>query len=137
MNVGSLFAGIGGFDLGFERAGLTTSWLCEQDPFCAGVLERRFPGRPIYPDVRTLDGTTVTPVEVLCGGFPCQDLSPPGKSVAGQNRPAGITGARSGLWSEFARLIGEIRPRFVVVENVPGLARYGLGTVLGDLASLG
>lgn len=130
MNVGSLFSGIGGFDLGLERAGMSTSWFCEQDTYCQRVLNRHWPNVPVYPDVTQLNGTEIERVDVLAGGFPCQDLSLAGKG-------AGITGARSGLWSEFARLISEIRPRYVIVENVPALLGRGFGTVLGNLATLG
>jgi DNA (cytosine-5)-methyltransferase 1 len=130
LSVGSLFAGVGGFDLGFERAGMRVAWSCEIDPFCRAVLARHWPSVPCYPDVRTLAGSEVEPVEVLCGGFPCQDISLAGKG-------AGLGGARSSLWGHFARLAGELRPRYVVVENVPALARRGLGRVLGDLADLG
>ena len=130
LTVGSLFSGIGGFDLGFKRAGMRTAWFCEQDEFCRAVLAHHWPGVPCYPDITELRGADVDPVDILCGGFPCQDLS-----VAGAG--AGLAGARSGLWSEYARLIGELRPRYVVVENVAALLARGLGTVLGDLAALG
>lgn len=130
LTVGGLFSGIGGWELGLERAGMVTAWHCDSDPFCQRVLEARWPGVPCYGDVRTLSGTAVEPVDVLCGGFPCQDLSVAGKG-------AGIDGARSGLWGEFARLIGELRPRYVLVENVAVLRRRGLGRVLGDLSVLG
>src|SRR5215831_9611163 len=113
LTVGSLFSGIGGFDLGLERAGLRTAWFCESDPYCRRVLAKHWPGVPIHPDVRGLRGVDVEPVDILCGGFPCTDLS-----VAG--RGAGLTSERSGLWFEFGRLIRELRPRYVVVENVPG-----------------
>jgi DNA (cytosine-5)-methyltransferase 1 len=130
LTVGSLFAGIGGFDLGFERAGMRTVWFCEQDPFCQRVLARHWPGVPVFPDVRALDGAAAGRVDVLCGGFPCQDLS-----VAG--RGAGLDGERSGLWGEYARLIRDLRPRYVVVENVAALLARGMGRVLGDLAACG
>ena len=131
MKVGSLFAGIGGFDLGLERAGFQTAWFCEQDEFCQKVLAKHWPDVPCYPDIRELKGGDVEPVEILCGGFPCTDLSY-------ANRHAeGLAGAQSGLWSEYARVIGELRPRYVLVENVPALLRRGLGRVLGDLAALG
>jgi DNA (cytosine-5)-methyltransferase 1 len=130
MNVGSLFSGIGGFDLGFERAGMRTAWFCEQDEFCKRVLDKHWPGVPCYPDITQLRASDVEPVDVLCGGFPCQDISLAGKG-------AGITGARSGLWSEYARLVGELRPRYVVVENVPALRKRGLEKVLADLMALG
>jgi len=130
VNVGGLFSGIGGWELGLERAGMRVLWHCESDPFCQRVLAARWPGIPCYPDVSELRGADVAPVDVLCGGFPCQDIS-----VAG--RGAGIGGARSGLWSEMFRLTGELRPGYLVVENVPALLVRGLDVVLGDLASIG
>lgn len=138
MNVGSLFAGIGGFDLGFERAGMSISWQVEQDPYCRAVLARHFPAARRYGRVEEVGARNLAPVELICGGFPCQDLSPAG-------RGAGLDGARSGLWSEFARIVRELRPSYVVVENVPALltgkgkrwARAPIGRVLGDLAEVG
>ena len=132
LTVGSLFTGIGGFDLGLERAGMRVLWQCESDDYCRRVLAHHWPNVPCYDDVRQLRGTgrQVEPVDVLCGGFPCQDLSVAGKG-------AGIDGARSGLWSEYARLIGELRPRYVIVENVSALLGRGLGRVLGDLSEVG
>lgn len=129
LTVGSLFSGIGGFDLGLERAGMRTVWFCEQDDYCRRVLASHWPAVPRFEDVRELRGADVERVDVLCGGFPCQDLS-----VAG--RGAGIDGARSGLWSEYARLVSELRPRYVIVENVAALLGRGLGRVLADLAAL-
>lgn len=130
MTVGSLFAGIGGFDLGFERAGFTIRWQVEIDPWARAVLTKHWPTVPKYPDVREVGAHTLEPVDVLCGGFPCQDISLAGKG-------AGIEGQRSGLWAEYARLIGELRPRYVVVENVAALRTRGLDRVLGDLAACG
>lgn len=131
LTVGSLFAGIGGWDLGLERTGgFRTVWFCEQDEFCQHVLAEHWPGVPCHPDVTELRGADVEPVDVLCGGFPCQDLSYAGKG-------AGLAGARSGLWSEYARLIGELGPRYVLVENVTALLARGLGVVLADLAAIG
>lgn len=134
MNVLDLFSGIGAFSLGLERAGFCTTAFCEIDPYCRRVLAKHWPEVPCYDDVRSLtadrlraDGISV---DVICGGFPCQDIS-----VAG--RGAGITGERSGLWREFSRLISEVGPRYVIVENVAALLGRGLGDVLGDLASLG
>lgn len=135
MNVGSLFSGIGGFDLGFERAGMRISWQVELDPYCRAVLARHFPDAARFEDVRQVGAGELDPVDLICGGFPCQDLSSAG-------RGAGIDGARSGLWSEFARIVRELRPRYVVVENVPALLtgkgkrweRGPIGRVLGDLA---
>jgi DNA (cytosine-5)-methyltransferase 1 len=135
LRVLDLFSGIGGFSLGLERTGgFETVAFCEIEDYPRRVLEKHWPGVPIYDDVRTLTADTLArdgiAVDVICGGFPCQDLS-----FAG--RRAGLEGARSGLWSEYARLIGELRPRFVLVENVPGLLSLGMGAVLGDLAALG
>jgi DNA (cytosine-5)-methyltransferase 1 len=135
VNVGSLFSGIGGFDLGFERAGMRVDWQVELDPYCRAVLARHFPGAARYEDVRRVGARELDPVDLVCGGFPCQDLSSAG-------RGAGIDGARSGLWSEFARIVRELRPGYVVVENVPALLtgkgkrwdRGPIGRVLGDLA---
>jgi len=130
MTFGSLFAGIGGFDLGLERAGMLCRWQVEIDPFCRAVLAKHWPEVPRYDDVRTVGVDTLERVDVLCGGFPCQDISHAGKRV-------GMAGERSGLWSEYARLIGELRPRYVLVENVTALLGRGLGAVLGDLAAIG
>ena len=126
----SLFAGIGGLDLGFERAGLTCVAQVEIDPFCQMVLEKHWPDVPRYGDISTVRGDRLPHCDVLAGGFPCQDLSYAGFG-------AGIEGARSGLWGEYARLIREIRPEYVVVENVAALLARGAGRVLGDLASYG
>jgi DNA (cytosine-5)-methyltransferase 1 len=177
LTVGGLFSGIGGIELGLERAGMQILWHAESDPFCQHVLAERWPGVPCFPDVRDLvadthgipaqpdrtagrvaattrgdegtrqerqrvrhpadgGGETGLPVrvpyvDVLCGGFPCQDIS-----LAGAG--AGIAeGTRSGLWYEFARLIRDIRPRYVIVENVSALLARGLDIVLGDLAACG
>ena len=103
LKVGSLFSGAGLCDLGLHWAGFRHQWFCEIDPFCRAVLARRWPDIPIYEDVRMLKGDKLPPVDVLCGGFPCQDVSSGGLR-------AGIRqGTRSGLWLEYARLIGEIR----------------------------
>lgn len=124
-----MFSGIGGIDTGLERAGFTVSWLCEPDQFKRQVLAVRWPGVPIYPDAREL-GPEVAAVDVLTAGFPCTDIS-----VAGQR--AGLSGPNSGLWSSVARAVRQLRPRFVLVENVPSLLVRGMGTVLGDLAASG
>jgi DNA (cytosine-5)-methyltransferase 1 len=129
-----LFSGIGGFSLGLERAGFETVAFCEIDPAARVVLAKHWPGVPIYDDVRSLTaaGLRSAGIEPDCivGGFPCQDIS-----LAGSG--SGLAGERSGLWREYRRLIGELRPRYVVVENVAALLGRGLGTVLGDLAALG
>ncbi len=129
-----LFSGIGGFSLGLEAAGMTTAAFCEVSPKCRHLLQHHWPEAPIYDDVCTLTADRLAAdgiaVDVICGGFPCQDLSFAGKG-------AGLSGKRSGLWSEFARLIRELRPRVVIVENVSALLSRGLGVVLGDLAACG
>ena len=136
LKVLDLFSGIGGFSLGLERTGgFKTVAFCEIEPFCRRVLAKHWPNVPIYDDVRTLtadrlraDGISV---DVICGGFPCQDISSSGDKK-------GIDeGQRSGLWREFHRLICDIRPNFAIVENVSDLLSRGLGDVLGDLASSG
>jgi len=135
-----LFSGIGGFSLGLERTGgFETVAFCEIEPFPRRVLAKHWPEVPCYDDVRTLTADVLArdgiAVDVITGGFPCQDLS-----VAGKQRGMG-EGTRSGLWSEIVRLIGELRPRYVIVENVaallagPSEKRGGwFGRVLGDLA---
>lgn len=131
MKVGSLFAGIGGFDLGLERAGFEITFQVEIDPYCQRVLAKHWPNVQRYGDIRAIDWATVPRVDLLCGGFPCQDLSFAGKR-------AGIDGERSGLWSEYVRAIRALRPRFILVENVPGLlTNEYMGRVLGDLAQSG
>lgn len=131
LKVGSLFSGAGLCDLGLQWAGFRHQWFCEIDPFCRAVLAKHWPGIPIYEDVKKLKGDELPPVDVLCGGFPCQDVSSGGLR-------AGIKeGTRSGLWLEYARLIGEIRPKYVIIENVRGLLSLGIDIVLGDLAEIG
>ena len=129
MRVLDLFSGIGGFSLGLERAGMRTIQFVEIDPFCQAVLKKHWPEVPCHGDITTFHAAAGF-ADVLCGGFPCQDISVAGKG-------AGITGERSGLWREYARLIGEVRPRYAIVENVSALRSRGFGTVLGDLAALG
>lgn len=131
MNVLDLFSGIGGFSLGLERAGMRTVAFCEVDARCRAALARHWPDVPCFHDVTTLDGRQLTDIDVIAGGFPCQDIS------SAADAPAGIEGLRSGLWREFARLIGELRPKFAIVENVSALRQRGLDVVLGDLAALG
>jgi len=135
LRVLDLFSGIGGFSLGLERTGgFQTVAFCEIEQYPRQILAQHWPGVPIYDDVRELTGDTLSrdgiAVDVICGGFPCQDIS-----FAGAG--AGLAGERSGLWREYARLIGELRPRYVLVENVAALLARGLGDVLGDLAALG
>ena len=114
MKFGSLFTGVGGFDLGFERAGMECVWQVEFDKACQNVLRKHWSETELFDDVRTVGKHNLKPVDVICGGFPCQDVS-----IAGKR--AGLAGERSGLWSEFARIIDELEPKWVVIENVPGL----------------
>lgn len=136
MNELHLFAGAGGGILGGMLLGHTCVCAVEIEPYCRKVLLQRqrdgiLPKFPIWDDVRTFDGKPWRgKVDIICGGFPCQDISCAG-------RGAGIEGARSGLWSEFARIIGEVQPRYAFVENSPMLAVRGLGRVLGDLSEIG
>lgn len=138
MRVLDLFSGIGGFSLGLERARMRAVAFCEIDPFCRRVLAKHWPDVPCYDDVRTLtvarlasDGIAV---DAICGGFPCQNVSPAASAHGGNT---GLDGSQSGLWFEYARLIGELKPQIVVIENVYSLARNGLDRVLGSLAALG
>lgn len=122
MNFISLFSGIGGFDLGFERSGMTSVSVCEINKNAQDVLKKHFPHATLFDDVRTIGVNTHgrKSVDLICGGFPCQDLS-----IAGKR--AGLAGERSGLWFEFARIIDELEPRWVVIENVPGLLSSNRG----------
>lgn len=136
MNELHLFAGSGGGILGGILLGHTTVCAVEIEPYCREVLLQRqrdgmLPRFPIWDDVRTFDGKPWRGrVDAVCGGFPCQDISAAGKG-------AGITGERSGLWSEMLRIVSEVRPRNVFVENSPMLTIRGLGVVLGGLAQMG
>jgi DNA (cytosine-5)-methyltransferase 1 len=130
LTVGSLFSGVGGLDLGLERVGMKVLWQCEADPYARRVLAKHWPGTPCYHDVRDIHAEDVERPDVLCGGFPCQDIS-----IAGSG--AGIEGGRSGLWREFYRLVRDMEPRYAVMENVPALTFRGLGVILGALAEIG
>jgi DNA (cytosine-5)-methyltransferase 1 len=128
--IGSLFSGIGGLELGLERSGLgETIWQCESDPYAQRVLAKHWPGVKCYEDIRGINGATPRP-DIICGGFPCQDISVAGKG-------AGLEGERSGLWGEMLRVVRLLRPRIVIMENVPALLARGLGVVLGELAESG
>ena len=140
LKVLDLFSGIGGFSLGLERAGMETVAFCEIEDFPRKVLAKHWPGVPIYDDVRELTGERlrqdgITTIDVLCGGFPCQDISAAGNQ-------AGIEeGTRSGLWSECVRLLGDIRPRYAIFENVSALLSGDNGRwfqqVLWDISQVG
>ncbi len=132
LTFGSLFAGIGGIDLGLERAGLRCAWQVELDDYARRVLAKHWPHVRRWGDIRTFppEPASAWRCDLLCGGFPCQDISIAGNGV-------GIDGKRSGLWGEYARVISLLRPRFVVVENVANLLIRGFGRVLGDLVESG
>ena len=136
MNELALFAGAGGGILGGKLLGWRTVCAVEWEPYPASVLVARqndgiLPPFPVWDDVQTFDGKPWRGiVDVISGGFPCQDISSAGKG-------AGIDGERSGMWREMARIIREVEPRFVFVENSPMLTSRGLGRVLGDLSSMG
>lgn len=130
IKVIDLFSGIGGFSLGLERAGpFQTIQFVEQDDKARQVLRKHWPDVPQHDDIRTYQ-PTLGAADLVCGGFPCQDISSAGRGV-------GIVGERSGLWSEMARVIGAVRPRWVIAENVSALRSKGLTLVLQDLCSLG
>ncbi len=135
LKVLDIFSGIGGFSLGLERAGMETVAFCEIEPFCQGTLENHWPRTRIFTDIRILNKelllkSGVTGINVIAGGFPCQDIS-----CAGKQR--GIEGERSGLWKEYKRLIDELRPDYAIIENVANLRCRGLVTVLQDLWQIG
>ena len=126
-----LFSGIGGFSLGLERTGgFQTVGFCDNDKKTHLVLKKHWPNVPIYDDVSTLKGSDLGTIEIITGGFPCQDLSVAGKG-------AGLEGARSGLWWQFHRLIKEAQPRWVIAENVAALRSRGLDQVLRSLDQIG
>jgi DNA (cytosine-5)-methyltransferase 1 len=130
MKVLDLFSGVGGFSIGLEKAGMETVAFCEIDKKAQLVLKKHWPSVPIFEDIKTLKGEDVGAVDVICGGFPCQDLS-----TAGTGK--GLKGERSGLWFEFQRLINEIRPKYAIIENVSVLRSRGLETVLRSLSEVG
>lgn len=131
-SIGSLFAGIGGFELGLERAipGAYTLWQVEQEKYCKKVLSKHWPEATIYDDVRNITKNNTKQVDILCGGFPCQDISLAGKGE-------GLHGKKSGLWWEMHRIINELQPKAVIMENVAAINIRGLGAVLGSLSEIG
>jgi DNA (cytosine-5)-methyltransferase 1 len=133
LNVLDIFSGIGGFSIGLEAASMQTVAFCEINPFCRKILTKHWPSVPIFTDITTLhkeDLKTLPRIDIIAGGFPCQDIS-----VAGKQK--GITAKRSGLWKEFVRLINEIRPKYAIIENVANLRSSGLISVLQDLWEIG
>jgi len=144
MNVLDLFSGIGGFSLGLERSGMKTVAFCEQDVECRKVLNKYWPNVKIFKDIKNMkykdnhfghskgEGAfwNETEIDLICGGFPCQDIS-----IAGKQK--GLKGERSSLWFEFKRIIKEVRPKYVIVENVANLRNQGLNEILKDFGSIG
>lgn len=134
LTYGSLFAGVGGFDIAFDRCGLQGTWQVENDPKAQSILRRHWPDVPKYDDVRHVGAHNLVPVDIICGGFPCQDLS-----IAGTRN--GLSGARSGLFYEMARIVNELQPAFLVWENVVGLLSSDkgrdFGRVINTLADIG
>lgn len=131
LTFGSLFAGIGGIDLGFERAGMVCKWQVEIDEYARRVLEKHWPNVRRWDDVCTWPQPDTERVDVICGGFPCQDIS------SNNQYKQGITGTKSGLFHQVVRIVCDLRPRVVMLENVSDLLVRGMGTVLGELASIG
>ena len=129
MRFGSLFAGIGGFDLGLERAGMECAWQVEIDPYCQKVLAKHWPDVPRYEDVREVGKHNLEEVDLICGGFPCQPVSQAGKQKGKDDK--------RWLWPEYRRIVSELRPNYVFVENVRNLLRLHGTEVLGDLTTLG
>ena len=130
ITFGSLFAGIGGFDSGFEQAGMVCKWQVEIDDYANRVLAKHWPTVHRERDIRQCGMHNLEAVDVICGGFPCQDISYAGLG-------AGLDGERSGLFFEAVRVVRELRPRVVVLENVAALLTRGLDRVLGTLAEIG
>ena len=134
ITIGSLFSGIGGFELGLERAipNSSTIWQVEKDKYCQSILKKHWPKAKLYNDVTTIQAQELEPPTIICGGFPCQDLSNAGKME-------GIHGKKSGLWWEMHRIISNLRkkPRVIVLENVANIVHLGGLDVLGSLAQIG
>ncbi|KKL64892.1 hypothetical protein LCGC14_2160460 [marine sediment metagenome] len=129
LKVGSLFSGIGGFDLAARWMGWETKWYSEIDPYACRVMEKHFPEVRNVGDITTWKPDRDDAVDLICGGFPCQPVSLAGKGLAQEDE--------RWLWPHFERVVRVLRPRYVVVENTPGLLSAGMGDVLSDLASSG
>ncbi len=136
MKHGSLFSGIGGFDLAARNVGFKNIWCCEIDSHCQKVLQTQFPESELHPDITRFNNPSK--VDIISGGFPCQDISNARTwNSSGKYKAIGIKGKRSGLWAHFARIISIVKPKYVVIENVPALTKKGFEKVLYDLAVLG
>lgn len=134
IRVGSLFSGIGGMEIGLSRAipNIRPAWFCEQNLYSQSILSKHWKGVPIYDDVRNINKSNVESIDILTGGFPCQDISGANKN------PQGVkNGKKSGLWWEMLRIIGDLRPRIVIMENVSNVLRMGGIAVVGSLNEIG
>lgn len=134
MKIGSLFAGVGGLELGLEWSGVgNTVWQVEIDSFCQAVLRKNWPSSKLYGDIRSVNPSDMERVDVICGGFPCQDISFAGNRL-------GLDGTRSGLWYEYLRIVSYLRPKYVVIENVSSITKgtsAAATRVLDNLSKLG
>lgn len=129
MRVGSLFSGIGGFDLGLERAGYEIAWQVENNDYCRRILKKHWPHVPCHYDITTIDWRFIQPVDLVCGGFPCQPFSQAGKRKGKDDDRY--------LWPEVVRCLAVLRPTWFLGENVYGLLHLGIEQVLADLEALG
>jgi DNA (cytosine-5)-methyltransferase 1 len=122
LKVSSFFSGIGGFDLGLERAGMEVVFQCEINSFRKKVLKKHWPDIPLFSDINLIEPSEIPDSELWCGGFPCQDLS-----LANQGKRKGLKGERSGLFFKFSELIQTKKPKWLIIENVPGLLNSNSG----------
>ncbi len=130
LTLGSLFSGVGGFELGAEQSDIKTIWNCEINDFNRRILKKKFPNAQQFIDITELKNPPY--VDIICGGFPCQDIS-----IANGNKSKGIKGERSGLWFEMERILREVRPKYVFIENSPMLLSRGFEYVLSGLSKIG
>jgi DNA (cytosine-5)-methyltransferase 1 len=135
LKFASFFAGIGGFDLGFQQSGMTPAFHCEIDPYCQKILKRHWPEVPLHADINTLSPSTIPQADLWAAGWPCQDVS------SANSQRKGLRGERSGLFFKFAELVGELTPKWIVLENVSGLLSsdegYAFETVIDTLEEVG
>jgi DNA (cytosine-5)-methyltransferase 1 len=130
LSHGALFAGIGGFELGAEMSGIETKWNCEVSEFNRQELKRLFPNAKQFEDIRTMQGAES--VDIISGGFPCQNIS----LAASKNR-TGVDGDKSGLWRDMLRICGEIRPKYIILENSHTIIKHGFEIILEEFAKIG
>ena len=130
LTVGSLFSGIGGMDLGLERAGMTVKWQSEIDPYCCQILKKHWPGVPNYGDIKKINWSNVEPTDIICGGYPCQPFSLAGRNRKGEDDPRH-------LWPWVKDAISVLRPRYAILENVQGHLTLGGTTVIKEITDIG